>query len=186
MRKSQNNHTRLMLLAGLITSGVFVSFLSAQSSQATAAAPAQPSQAATSAKVAVPAKATAPAWRGAQVVGLSRRAELYYEGVWGISDLKLKVAESGELIRFNYRVIDPEKAKVLNDKKLEPELNDPQARIKLSVPQMEKVGKLRQQSTPKAGMVYWMAFSNPTLQVKRGHYVDVIIGSFRASNLLVE
>jgi hypothetical protein len=51
---------------------------------------------------------------------------------------------------------------------------------------MEKVGKLRQASTPKAGMTYWMAFSNPTLAVKRGHRVDVVIGTFRANNLIVE
>jgi hypothetical protein len=111
---------------------------------------------------------------------------MYFEGVWGIGELRVKSAESGELIRFNYRVLDPNKAAALNDKKIEPELFDPQAQVKLSVPQMEKVGKLRQESTPKAGMTYWMAFSNPTLAVKRGHRVDVVIGSFRATNLVVE
>jgi hypothetical protein len=111
---------------------------------------------------------------------------MYYEGVWGVGELHVKVAESGELIRFNYRILDPNKATALNDKKIEPELYDPQARVKLSVPQMEKVGKLRQESTPKAGMTYWMAFSNPTLAVKRGHRVDVVIGSFHATNLIVE
>ena len=111
---------------------------------------------------------------------------MYYQGVWGVGELRVKVAESGELIRFNYRVLDPEKAAALNDKKAEPELIDAQAGVKLVVPQMEKVGKLRQSSTPKAGMVYWMAFSNPTLAVKRGHRVDVVIGSFRANNLIVE
>ena len=111
---------------------------------------------------------------------------MYYEGVWGVGELRVKVAESGELIRFNYRVVDPEKAKALNDKKAEPVLFDAQARVKLVVPQLEKVGSLRQSSTPKAGMVYWMAFSNPTLAVKRGHRVDVVIGSFRANNLIVE
>jgi hypothetical protein len=35
-------------------------------------------------------------------------------------------------------------------------------------------------------MTYWMAFSNPTLAVKRGHRVDVVIGSFHAANLVVE
>ena len=111
---------------------------------------------------------------------------MYYESAWGVGDFHVKVAESGELVRFNYRVVDPKKAAVLNDKKLEPELDDAQARVKLSVPQLEKVGKLRQESTPKAGMTYWMAFSNPTLAVKRGHRVDVVIGSFRATNLVVE
>jgi len=111
---------------------------------------------------------------------------MYYEGVWGVSDLRVKTAESGELIRFDYRVVDPQKAAALNDKKAEPELLDAQARVKLVVPQLEKVGQLRQSSTPKAGMTYWMAFSNPTQAVKRGHRVDVVIGSFRANNLVVE
>jgi hypothetical protein len=111
---------------------------------------------------------------------------MYYEGIWGVSELHVKAAESGQLIRFNYRVLDPAKAAVLNDKKAEPQLFDAQAGVKLVVPQMEKVGKLRQSSTPKAGMNYWMAFSNPTLAVKRGHKVDVVIGSFRANNLVVE
>jgi len=145
--------------------------------QAQAAAPAKPN---------TPAAAPAPVWQGSQVNRLSHRAEMYYEGVWGVSELRVKVAESGVLIRFNYRVLDPQKAAALNDKKAEPELLDAQAAVKLVVPQMEKVGKLRQSSTPKAGMTYWMAFSNPTLAVKRGHHVDVVIGSFRANNLVVE
>jgi hypothetical protein len=111
---------------------------------------------------------------------------MYYEGVWGVAEPRVKTAESGQLIRFNYRVLDPEKAAALNDKNSEPQLFDAQAQVKLSVPQMEKVGKLRQSSTPKTGMTYWMAFSNPTLAVKRGHRVDVVIGSFRATNLVVE
>jgi hypothetical protein len=116
----------------------------------------------------------------------SLHATMYYEGMWGVDSLRVKLVESGELVRFNYRVLDPEKASTLNDKKAEPELIDPQAGVKLVVPQMEKVGKLRQSSTPKAGMVYWMAFSNPTRAVKRGDRVDVVIGQFRASNLVVE
>lgn len=116
----------------------------------------------------------------------SQHATMYYEGMWGVDSLRVKLAESGELVRFNYRVLDPEKASALNDKKAEPELIDPQAGVKLVVPQMEKVGKLRQSSAPKAGMVYWMAFSNPTRAVKRGDRVDVVIGQFRASNLTVE
>ena len=111
---------------------------------------------------------------------------MYYEGVWGVGELRLKTAESGEMIRFNYRVLDPAKAAALNDKKAEPELIDSQAGVKLVVPQMDKIGKLRQSSTPKPGMTYWMAFSNPTRAVKPGHRVDVVIGSFHANGLVVE
>ena len=111
---------------------------------------------------------------------------MYYETAWGVGELRVKTAESGELIRFNYRVYDPAKAAALNNQKLEPELVDAQAGVKLVVPQVDKVGKLRQNSTPKQGMVYWMAFANPTLAVKRGHHVDIVIGSFHANGLGVE
>jgi hypothetical protein len=111
---------------------------------------------------------------------------MYYEEVWGVGELRVRAAESGELIRFNYRVLDPERAAALNDKKVEPQLFDAQAGVKLAVPELEKVGKLRQSSTPKAGMTYWMAFSNPTLAVKRGDRVDLVIGPFRANGLVVE
>jgi len=111
---------------------------------------------------------------------------MYYEGVWGVGELRVKVAESGEMIRFNCRVLDPEKAAHLNDKKAEPKLFDSQAGVQLSVPEMEKVGKLRQSSTPEAGKVYWMAFSNKGRLVRPGHFVDVSIGIFRANGLIVQ
>lgn len=189
----------VMLWASIVAGGFPAesaeSGYSSDSAQATAAAgasspalaqSAKPAQALSPAKPGAPTARPAPVWQGAQANRLSRRADMFYEGVWGISELRVRVAESGELIRFDYLVLDPQKAAVLNDKKAEPELFDAQAKVKLTVPQMEKVGKLRQESTPKAGMTYWMAFSNPTLAVKRGHKVDVVIGSFRANNLVVE
>lgn len=100
--------------------------------------------------------------------------------------MTVKLAESGELIKFTYRVIDPEKARVLNDKKNEPSLVDARAGVKLVVPSLEKVGQLRQSSRPEAGKVYWMAFSNKGRLVKQGHFVDVTIGDFRANGLIVQ
>ena len=158
---------------------------SSDSPQATAQS-ATPAQAGAPAEPSAPAGRPAPVWQGSRITRFSPRAKLYYEGVWGVGELRVKVAESGELIRFNYRVLDPEKAVALNDKKAEPKLYDSQAGVILAVPQMEKIGKLRQSSTPKAGMTYWMAFANPTLAVKPGHRVDVVIGSFHANGLLVE
>ena len=114
------------------------------------------------------------------------RAQVYYQGVWGVDSLTVKYTESGEIIRFSYRVLDPEKAALLNDKKAEPSLTDPQAGVKLVVPQMEKIGQLRQSGTPIAGKSYWMAFSNSGRRVKRGHRVDVQIGTFHAEGLVVE
>jgi hypothetical protein len=115
-----------------------------------------------------------------------RQAQMYYQAVWGVDSLKVKYTESGEMLRFSYRVLDPAKAAQLNDKKAEPFLYDPQARVKLVVPQMEKVGQLRQSSTPIAGKVYWMAFSNSGRRVRPGDRVSVEIGQFHAINLEVE
>lgn len=117
---------------------------------------------------------------------LPRRAQMYYQGVWGIDELRVKQAESGELIRFTWRVLDPVKAKSLNDKKLQPMLIDPRAGVQLIIPTMEKVGQLRQSSTPEAGQSYWMAFSNSGRPVKRGDRVTVVIGQFRAEGLVVQ
>jgi hypothetical protein len=169
-----------MIRAAIIDTVLLCAALSAQTAPP---AQTQKPQSQNAAQSAQPAAAGNPRYTQNHV---SRQATMYYEGMWGVDSLRVKLAESGELVRFNYRVLDPEKAAALNDKKAEPELYDAQAGVKLVVPQMEKVGKLRQSSTPKAGMTYWMAFSNPTRAVKRGHRVDVVIGSFRANNLVVE
>jgi hypothetical protein len=83
-------------------------------------------------------------------------------------------------------VLDPEKAKPLNDKKIEPILICPQKGLKLEIPSMEKVGKLRQTSAPEAGKSYWMAFSNSGRLLKPGDRVDIVIGNFHAQGLLIE
>jgi hypothetical protein len=117
---------------------------------------------------------------------VSKRASEYYSLVWGVDSLSVKWTESGEVIRFTYRVLDAEKAKVLNDKKNQPSLIDPQAGVKLVVPSLEKVGQLRQSSDPEAGKSYWMAFSNKGRLVKRGAHVIIEIGTFKAEGLVVD
>jgi hypothetical protein len=138
----------------------------------------------------VPSPAAKPAVAAAPVrylPALSRRAQMFYEGVWGVDDLSVKWAESGEIVRFSYHVLDPQKAAPLNDKKLEPSFIDPQAGVSLVIPQVQNVGMLRQApSTTEAGKSYWMAFSNVGRRVKKGDRVDVKIGNFRAQGLVVE
>jgi hypothetical protein len=114
------------------------------------------------------------------------RAGRYYRFVWGVDSLSVKWAESGEMIRFSYSVIDPEKAKTLSNKRLEPSLVDEKAHVTLVVPTMDKVGKLRQTAPPEAGKTYWMLFSNKGRYVKRGDRVNVVIGNFHANGLVVD
>ena len=139
-----------------------------------------------------PAQARAPARvapetsRATLAKHVPMQAHRYYEGVWGVDSLTVKYTESGELIRFSYRVLDAAKAAALNQKGVEPSLIDPQVGVQLVVPQMEKIGELRQSSTPMPGKQYWMAFSNSGRRVRPGHRVDVQIGNFHAEGLVVE
>jgi hypothetical protein len=132
-----------------------------------------------------PGKSPAPAARNLPD-RFAGRAGAYYKVLWGIDTLRVKWTESGEVIRFSWRVLDAEKAKVLNDKKVEPSLLDPQAGVGLVVPTMEKIGQLRQSAPPEVGRSYWMAFSNKGLRVKRGDRVNVVVGPFRAEGLVVD
>ena len=139
-----------------------------------------------------PKPTPAPAHRSAKVpqryrpVQQSASARQYYSMIWGVDSLSVKSGESGEIIRFSYRIVDTDKANALNDKKNEPSLIDPAAGVQLIVPSFEKVGKLRQSSAPEAGKVYWMGFSNKGGYVKPGHRVNVVIGDFRADGLIVQ
>jgi hypothetical protein len=114
------------------------------------------------------------------------RAGLYYKTIWGVDSLSVKIVESGEIIRFAWRVLDPGLAHVLNDKNAEPSLEDPSAGVALVVPTMEQIGQLRQSAPPEAGRSYWMAFSNKGRTVKRGDMVNVVVGTFRADGLMVD
>jgi hypothetical protein len=158
-----------MLLAEIVAAGIAVAPIAAQS------APARPEK---------PVSTAAPTTF--QVDRFAGRARKYYSLIWGIDSISVKAAESGELIRFSYRVLDPEKAKPLHDKKIEPKLIDPVSHLILVIPSLEKVGQLRQTSTPEAGRSYWMAFSNPHRDVKKGDRVNVVIGQFHADGLVVD
>jgi hypothetical protein len=178
----------LLLTAALIAQGSMVAFGQDKAqSGSEAAGPTRPSAPQTKATKpgAVPLKpaaATNP-YRPDRFAGKAGR---YYKLVWGIDALSVKWAESGEMIRFSWRVLDPERAGVLNDKKIEPSLIDPKAGVSLVVPSLEKIGQLRQSASPEAGKSYWMAFSNKGRLVKRGDRVDVVIGPFKAENLVVD
>jgi hypothetical protein len=145
-----------------------------------------PQPTAPSAQTPAAAKAVPATVRTSLAKQVPMRAHMYYQGVWGVDGLTVKYTESGEIIRFSYRVLDPAKAATLNDKNTEPSLIDPQAGVKLVVPQMEKIGKLRQSSAPIADKSYWIAFSNSGRRVRPGDRVDVEIGNFHAQGLLVE
>ena len=106
--------------------------------------------------------------------------------LWGIDDIHVRSTASGAMLRFSYRVLDAKKAKILNDKNAKPYLMVPQSGVRLEVPETEKVGKLRQVAAPENGREYWMVFGNAGRRLKPGDHVDIVIGTFRANELLIE
>jgi len=113
-------------------------------------------------------------------------AKMHYALAWGVDQLSAKLAESGQVVRVSYRVVDPVKAKALQEKTSSPYLLDEKARAVLQVPTMEKVGPLRQSGTAEAGKSYWMVFSNKGNLVRNGHRVSVVIGQVRLDGLVVQ
>src|SRR6266446_5031960 len=95
-------NAKVMLLAGILASSILVT----------------PPGAQFAARAETPLVAAAPTHY--QANRFSRRAGMYYGLVWGVDSLGVKATESGEIIRFTYRVLDAEKAKALNSKKSEP------------------------------------------------------------------
>jgi hypothetical protein len=170
--------TRVALAAACLTSALWVCVASA--------ADTAPPPAKDAVQAAAPGAKAPPAPSHYQPDRFAGRAAKYYELIWGIDSINVKLVESGELVRFSYRVLDPVKAKVLNDKANAASLDDPQAGVSLVVPTMEKIGPLRQSTAPEAGRSYWMTFSNKGRRVAHGHRVDVVIGQFKASNLVVD
>lgn len=113
-------------------------------------------------------------------------AKNYYAASWGVDELTTQLAESGQLVRFSYRIVNAPLAKPLLEKMSSPSLLDERRHAVLSVPQMEKVGPLRQSGPATAGKTYWVLFSNHGGVVQPGDRVSVVIGSVRIDGLIVE
>ena len=109
------------------------------------------------------------------------------EEQWGIQIASLRLTAAGQMIDFRYRIVDPEKAAQLVDRKVKPQLIDQASHRALGVPSAPKVGSLRQTSVkPLVGRTYFVLFGNPQQLVKPGGRVTIVIGEFRAENLVVE
>ena len=128
----------------------------------------------------------APARSLPTAIPRSQNAEMYIRRRWGIDEISVRSISSGSAVEFRYKVIDPDKAAVLNDSKATPTLTDQKSGQKLVVPQMENVGALRQVSKPVAGKEYWMIFQDPHRVVKPRSHVDIAVGSMHLFGLTVE
>ena len=108
---------------------------------------------------------------------------------WGIEIIRIRLSAAGNMLDFRYRVIEPDKAHPILDFKVKPYLIDQKSGAKFQVPNPPKVGSLRQTSRsgrPQANRIYFILFSNPGRSVQVGDKVTVVVGDFRAEDLIVQ
>ena len=177
-----NAYLKGMLLAGLLAGSIVVCAPYAQADTRDASSKSQ----ATASAAQGPAASARPPARRLVEVPHSERAEMYRARRFGVDHLRVRSISSGASLEFRYRVVDPDKAQMLTDKRAKPFMVDQTTGNRLAVPTMEKIGELRQTATPELGREYWMVFANRGKLVKPGQRVDVMIGPFRAEGLTVE
>jgi len=135
-----------------------------------------------------PAKpgATLPEEKSPQPAGVETSS---IQDRWGIEIVAIRLSAAGQMLDFRYRVIDPDKAGPILDPKVKPYLIDQKSGAKFTVPITPKVGSLRQTSRsgpPQTNRVYFMLFGNPGARVRPGDKVTVVVGDFRAEDLIVQ
>jgi hypothetical protein len=105
---------------------------------------------------------------------------------WGIDIVGVHPVSSGFMLAFKYKILDPSKAKLLNERKQKAYLVDEATGTVLAVPAMENIGELRAATTPQMDRTYFMIFGNPGRLVKSGARVSVVAGDFKIQGLVVE
>ncbi len=106
----------------------------------------------------------------------------------GIRVTALRLSAGGFMIDLRYRVVDPELAKVLLDRRVPAFLQDEGTGAKFAVPTTPKLGRLRSgaQNNIYTDRDYAVLFGNPGGQLKPGSKVTLIAGELQVSNLTVQ
>jgi hypothetical protein len=141
----------------------------------TAAAPATPA----------PGTPTPPAPRPAAAnPGAAALATAY-----GIEFIDTRLSAAGSVVDLRYRVLDPEKAAPLLDRKIRPVLVHVESGKRYYVPQPPIVGALRQTvrgaNTPQPGRTYFMLFANPDRALKSGDTLALFVGEHRVGEFRI-
>ena len=105
----------------------------------------------------------------------------------GIEVVAIRLTAAGYMLDFRFKVLSPEKAQPLFDRKIKPYLIDQVSGARMAVPVTPKAGSLRQ--TPRsstAGQVYFTIFANPGQFIKAGNKVTVVYEKQRIEDIVVE
>lgn len=105
---------------------------------------------------------------------------------WGVKLQGIHVTAAGHMLDFRFQVTDSQKAAPLLNIKNKPLVIVEENGIKLEVPNLPRIGTLRQTSKQiKNGMIFTILFANPGKMVTTGHKLTVHIGSFLIEHITV-
>jgi len=106
----------------------------------------------------------------------------------GIHVTALRVSAGGFMLDLRYRVVDPERAKLLLDRKVPAYLVDEATGTRLGVPSTAKLGRLRQgaQTNIRTDRDYGMLFGNPGRYLQPGAKVTLVAGDVQVPHLTVQ
>lgn len=104
----------------------------------------------------------------------------------GMKVTAVRLTGAGHFIDFRYRVMDPEKAKLVLSRKAKATLIDQATGTILPV-SVTKVGPMRGTTVePKEGRQYVILFTNANQAVRHGSKVSVVIDGAKLEDLIVE
>jgi hypothetical protein len=107
---------------------------------------------------------------------------------FGVRLTGVRLTANGYVVDLRYRVLDPDKAQGLLDRKVRPVLVDETTGNRFYVPVPPTVGALRQTSRNKVihtDRDYFMLFANPDRKLQAGSKVALYVGEERFGSLLV-
>lgn len=114
------------------------------------------------------------------------------EREWGIKLLGINRTAAGFILKFKYKVLDPEKAKgmVMRKHSPNPYVIVEKSGAQLRVPFSAKIGSLRA-SVKTAGQIhkgsnYFALFANPGRHVDVGDKVTLVVGDFKLEHFSVQ
>lgn len=109
---------------------------------------------------------------------------------FGVELVGVRLSGADFLIDLRYRVKDVAKAQMLLERKIQPVLVNEATGDRFYVPQVPKVGSLRQSATAKQpaqlDKVYFMLFANPDRKLRAGEKVTLHAGDSMVKGLVVQ
>lgn len=117
----------------------------------------------------------------------SAARELQKKEASGILVERLSLSASGIMVDMRYRITDLEKAQKVLNRTSKLQMVDQKSGAILPVPDMAKIGKLRQlPKTNEPTRVYWMFFRNTGGVAKKGSKLTLFLGGVNIKDLVVE